>query len=430
MRRRTWIIFGALVLAAAGVAGGSIVAISLGGDGDTKRPTGQETVLRIEPAQQEVACGPGPVAVFIFLDDLEARPSPLDASASYGISTFQFLLRYDPQIVRVGQAINLELNADLSQADPDGDGLARSFIPVSDVDDFAGRAVLGASSFVPSSPGPENQREEGPDPVANGEPLLLMTVRLLPIGHGTSDLTLTPGTDRLPEFEEPLLLDPAGQRYEPIRLESASLTVEGGDCPEPPPVTPRPTRRPTSTPFVEPTRAPRPTPAPVPGVLASDGGRPDCPQDWYVYNDPDGYFSLCYPADWTGTVGLPPRSDFGFTLSLRSTEGSSLGLYWKESSAFALGLLSNRCESVDHWREVQEVGLTLDDGSVPACVGDATDYAHPNPGGPTRVRGTYADIPIGPEKGFLEFRLREVGTVSRVDSEPLRTIVHSLRIGQ
>ena len=46
--------------------------------------------------------------------------------------------------------------------------------------------------------------------MANGEPLLLMTVRLLPIGHGRSDLTLTPGTDRSPLFEEPQLLDPAG----------------------------------------------------------------------------------------------------------------------------------------------------------------------------------------------------------------------------
>ena len=143
MKRRTWIVLGALVLAAAGVAAGSIVAISLGGDGDTKRPTGRETVLRIEPAQQQVACGPGPVAVFIFLDDLEARVSPLDANSHYGISSFQFLLRYDPQVLRVGQAINLELNADLSQEDPDGDGQARSFFPVSDVDDFAGPGGVG-----------------------------------------------------------------------------------------------------------------------------------------------------------------------------------------------------------------------------------------------------------------------------------------------
>ena len=155
MRRRSWIVLAALGLAAAGVAAGSIVAISLGGDGDTKRPTGRETVLRIEPAQQQVACGPGPVAVFIFLDDLEARVSPLDANSHYGISSFQFLLRYDPQVLRVGQAINLELNAELSQEDPDGDGQARSFFPVSDVDDFAGQAVLGASSFVPSRPGSE-----------------------------------------------------------------------------------------------------------------------------------------------------------------------------------------------------------------------------------------------------------------------------------
>jgi hypothetical protein len=40
--------------------------------------------------------------------------------------------------------------------------------------------------------------------------------------------------------------------------------------------------------------APTPKPEKTPGP-PWDLGRPDCPRGWEVWNDPDGYFSACYP---------------------------------------------------------------------------------------------------------------------------------------
>lgn len=179
-----------------------------------------------------------------------------------------------------------------------------------------------------------------------------------------------------------------------------------------------------------------PTPAPLTPTPAAEGGRPDCPQDWAVYSDPDGYFSLCYPADWNAVVA-EPQAYFGYTFSLFSTDpraalppdGVSLTMYWSEFATLDPTALDDRCRSFADWRDGQGVTLTLAGRSVPACVGDASE-AGDVPAGAPRVRGTFADIPLGPNQGYVALSLTEVGETSNLDREPLLSVFRSLRIGQ
>jgi hypothetical protein len=41
---------------------------------------------------------------------------------------------------------------------------------------------------------------------------------------------------------------------------------------------------------------------PVAPVLAEQGGRPDCPEDWLVWRDPNSRYSVCYPATVPGDI--------------------------------------------------------------------------------------------------------------------------------
>ena len=424
------------MLAAVGVIVGSVVAFGVGSS-SAPQPAGAETILSIDPAEQTVACGREPITIRVFLDDLPARPSLLQPDVSYGITGFQFLLRYDTDIVRIADpAVDVKLNAALDEEDPDGDGLTRTFFLVSDIDDFAGEALLAGLSLPPGGDG-VNNFEEGPDPVANGEPLLLLTVRFLTVGQGTTVLTLRdPAGTRHPGLEEPQVADPAGNHYELVTVRNATLTVEGGDCPQVPPATPRPTPTPRPTVPPVPTLGPAPTPAPVTPVPAADAGRADCPQDWAAYNDPDGYFSLCYPADWTAKSS-PPQAYFGHTLSLQSPDSSADGansvhmvVYWSDSSPFDLGLISERCAlERSSWQEVREVALTLAGRTIAACVYDIHDIESVNPG-PALYQGTSMEIPLGLGDGYVNLRLSERKDISQAGAHALSSIVQSLRVGQ
>lgn len=126
----------------------------------------------------------------------------------------------------------------------------------------------------------------------------------------------------------------------------------------------------TGTPAPEATSGIPPTPAPLTPTPAAEAGRPDCPQDWAAYNDPDGYFSICYPRDWEAKSG-PAQGYFGRTFDVRSpdvdTDAVFLIVHWTE---FAI----KGCEAVDAiWQEVKAVTLTLAAKSVSACVGDVVD---------------------------------------------------------
>lgn len=232
MKRKTRLLLAAAVVAAVAVATGTVIAIGRGsGSTSTARPSGAATVLRIQPVDAQVSCGLGGAAAYIYLDDLQERPSPNSAAFSFGVAGWQLLLQYDPKVLRIQSPTDIELNPELSRQDADGDGITRSFFPVSNIDDAAGRALIGAASLVPA--GPQYSQEEGIDPVAKGESLLLTTVRFQTVGHGSTTLTLSdPGRTLQPALE-PAVADPSGKTYEPVTFKDAAVAVDGGDCPRP-----------------------------------------------------------------------------------------------------------------------------------------------------------------------------------------------------
>lgn len=180
-----------------------------------------------------------------------------------------------------------------------------------------------------------------------------------------------------------------------------------------------------------------PTPSLLTPTPAADAGRPDCPQDSAAYQDPDGQFSVCYPADWIAKGGVA-EAYFGRTLTLLSMdtpEGLAVGeqrlsLYWSESSAFHDGLIESYCATAElQWQDVAEIQVAIGDREVAACPGDAADYGHPDPDGVTPLRGTHAEFPVA-AGGYLVFDLIEGGGSSNIGSDPLSTILQSLRAGQ
>lgn len=111
--------------------------------------------------------------------------------------------------------------------------------------------------------------------------------------------------------------------------------------------TPSPTVAPTATSTPQGVGAPQP-PETVEPVLASEGGRPDCPEGWYVYDDPDGHFSICYPPDWSARAAPPQIRDSGWSVHIYSpvaedaeTEPSvgsaALTVGWRAGSPYVLG---------------------------------------------------------------------------------------------
>lgn len=92
-------------------------------------------------------------------------------------------------------------------------------------------------------------------------------------------------------------------------IQAAVACDSEGGAPAPA-VTPQPTQAPTPYP---PTRTPVvvPTPHEVTPVPAAGGGRPDCPEGWNVYWDPDDHFSFCYPPGLNIITGAAVRPELG-----------------------------------------------------------------------------------------------------------------------
>lgn len=424
MRWQFWAVLVAAVFAGGAAVAGTLIATGLGGS-DVARPTGAQTILRIEPVNSQVSCGPGGATVYIYLDDLAGRTSALNANVSYGLTSFEFPLRYDPSVLQIGPPSNIQLNPQLDLEDADRDGVVRSFIPVSHINDSAGWAMIGAASFNPSSQGlPGENFEEGLDPAAKGEPVLLMTVRLQTVGAGTSRVAIAAGPGGPFQPGAVSLFDPAQQRYEPVAVKDATITVTGGDCSQVARSTPRPTPLPTSTPIVFPTVA-IPTPMPVTPNPAAQGGRPDCPQGWAVYRDPDGHFSLCYPPDWSA-IAAPPDADLGTSVTLRAGEGVFLTLYWRPSSYFESPDFQDRCALVS-WQDAQQITWTVAGRSVNACTGYET--LHPPDAPP--LRSTFAEIPATPASGYVTLFLTQAeGSAYATQRGTSESVLDSLRLGQ
>ena len=418
-RWRVWaLVAGAVLLAA--------VALGCGlRSGTSETPAGDQTVLRIEPFSSRVSCGSRDVSVSIYLDDLERRPSRLDASVSAGLTAFEFPLRYDPRVLQIGPPDSIVLNPGLSQEDGDRDGVVRTFLPVSNINDAEGWAVLGAASYNPTSDGSdEANAEEGLDPVAGGAPILLATVHFQSVGEGTSAVTIEPVTINPGRPAQGIdLFDPSSIEpvYKPVTVKSTSITVSGGDCSGVPRSTPLPTPKPTSTPYVEPTRN-RPTPQYLTPTPAAQGGRPDCPQDWAVYRDPDGHFSACYPTDWKA-ITSNPGADFGTTVTLQSAGYAYLTLYWKPTSYFD-GPDDDRCQAAPAWNEAEQVPFEAAGKSTIACTGYETLHSKDAP----PLRSTFAEIPLGDAKGYVVlFLTRPERPDFSAEADTAASVLQSLR---
>ena len=406
-------------MAVAAAIGGSLIAAGLGGDSaSTARPTGTATVLRIQPVDGTVSCGPG-AAAYIYLDDLQFRASPNNPAVAYGVAAWQLALQYDPKVLRIANGTDIEVNPLLSQEDADRDGIARSFFPAAAyMDDGAGLALPGAASFVAA--GGELRDEEGLDPVAKGEPLLLMTVRFLTVGQGTTLLTLGDPGKEVPLPLAPGIVDNTGKPYEPLVFTDASITVQGGDCPAVPLNTPRPTVAPSATPFAPP-RIAIPTARVVTPTPAALGGRQDCPKDWAAYTDPDGHFSVCYPSDWKA-ISAPPQADFGSAVSI-ARDASLVTLYWKPSSYFDSPEFQDRCRLAPEWRDKQQVNLMIAGRTVLACVGLETLQAPSSP----PLRSTFAEIPLGAGRGYLVLFSTQPEGVSLQDPANASLVLETLK---
>ncbi len=418
VNRRTSLISAGLLVAAVAAVWGTLLATGQGGD-SSRRPEGKANVVRLQAASGEVSCGEGRAEVFVYLDDLVPRPSPDNAAVSFGLVGFELPVQYDPSVVRLIAPNEVLLNPLLGQQDIDGDGVIRSFLPVHSVNDEAGQAMIGAASYVPSSSEVADNQEEGIDPVAKGEPLLLMTLRFTPVGFGTTVIKIEPWTTGT---EQPGLLDPALGRYEDLQFAQTSLTVRGGDCPLPP--TPLPTLTPPPTPEPPKSPTPRPTPAPAVGIPAHDGGRTDCPADWYVYRDPDGYFSLCFPGDASATTGVP-QVNFGHSVFLRYGRWSSITLYWQPTISSAE--LQDACLVAPSWENREEVTLDIAGREVTACAG----YELLKPTDAPPLPSIFARLPLDGAGGFVTMFLTEAeGSSFAAESAMLAEVLKSLQLGE
>lgn len=180
----------------------------------------------------------------------------------------------------------------------------------------------------------------------------------------------------------------------------------------------------------------RSTPAPLTPTPASEAGRPDCPQDWATYEDPSGYFSLCYPADWEATVGVPQRADFGHEFSLRSpdvspelTDSFYMFLYWTEASPFDAAVVNDPCSTQAFLENMKESNVTLAGQSVLACVGDLV-HAEEDRVTPPFYQATGVQIPLGPGEGSVRLYLSERKDIGQPHESQRSAILESLQVGK
>jgi hypothetical protein len=442
-------------VAVAAVIGGLVATAFNPGAGAPPPPSGEETRLRIQPQRDRAACSGDKQAVDIFLDDLEARPSAGRGGVNSGLAGFQLTLLYDPSILRVESAADVQMNPSLASIQTAG-GM-RAFIPAPvTIDNLEGYVFFGAVGIPQGEP--FDPQAAGPDPVATGGAILLFTVNFQTVGQGTSPLTVSrpgegPQKPWAPKLE---ILEYGGQEYAPVVIKDNSLTVTAGKCAPALPVTPRPTQA-LPTPF--PTRTPVvvPTPQVVTPVAAALGGRPDCPQGWNVYTDPDGHFSFCYPpdlqvrstastsrehrgssvtvSDWLSKMqGLPPN---GFYLAMR----------WDEHPAYSRFAVRRRGGSEDG------PGLPLtpylcslsgllmrQETSAPAELQIAgrtglgcTATGFNDPSGP-RMKADDLVVPVSPDwspdAGYVNLKVRYVGPDLAVAEARARAILDTLLINE
>ena len=228
--------------------------------------------------------------------------------------------------------------------------------------------------------------------------------------------------------------------YTPLVLENSSLTVTPGDCAPAPAVTPRPTQA-LPTPPSPRARVERAwvVPTPVPAAVA---GRPDCPQEWHAYQDPDGHFSLCYPhgldvvADAVH-IGQPEVNGLSLDIStaLDATgarrNGFTIAMGWHAQPPFNPSVpLAQLCPG--------SLLLTFQESSVPVevqiagrkgagCLATGSGQAS---GPPMKV--LHLALPVsasgGSERGYIHFEIRYVGPELATAEGAGRAVIDTLAI--
>ena len=161
-------------------------------------------------------------------------------------------------------------------------------------------------------------------------------------------------------------------------------------------------------------------------VPATDAGRTDCPQDWAAFNDPDGYFSLCYPMEWRAIAGPAPPLGTSFNLL---TNGVSFAVHWREASVFYSGIVDERC-SVEEglWENIQEAMIEIGGGQIPGCTGEPVD-TEGDPELKGCCLGTSAEIPIRDgEDGFVRLSVIQRKDIPQEEADSVSRVLQSLRV--
>jgi hypothetical protein len=216
---------------------------------DQPPPSGEQTIVSIDAAKDNVRCG-DVVQVFAYVDDLALRPSyspDAPAGALAGLALVEFVLWYDPAIIELDAQAAVTVNPALTDMDPDADSITRHFSASVSTGNGPGRAHVLARSQTARGSVDRTSLEDGPHPVTQGEPILMLTVNFKTVGVGTTQLDIqhAAGTEA-DAFLVPVVNDAAAKPYDDVLGKNTKITVISGTCTAG--STPMPTPKPFSPP--------------------------------------------------------------------------------------------------------------------------------------------------------------------------------------
>jgi hypothetical protein len=180
------------------------------------------------------------------------------------------------------------------------------------------------------------------------------------------------------------------------------------------------------------------TPTSVPEERSADNrldpGQPrtDCPDGWTYYNDPDGYFSFCFPPELKATQGNGvPGGSRAVSVNTpqdgpppaRKPNSVTFTIYWKPDSPFSRGLLPDRCDGdrLSFGITTRTEVRTTARRQASACVGN----------GPTAVHGidpVSIEIPDDVGGGFIQIFAFQSGPDLDTTTRLLNEMMGSVRI--
>jgi hypothetical protein len=182
----------------------------------------------------------------------------------------------------------------------------------------------------------------------------------------------------------------------------------------------------------DPPAATQPTPwRTVTAPQAQGAGRPDCPAGWLVYDDPQGRFSVCYPAGYAATASAD-----AVNIDNPRTDGQTSGLIGLAIGWSAAGATASYPPTEDECAvDIRVMGqtstgvaeLAVGGGTTRVCVaGGALDSVPPVP--VEQLRGALPLAADGsPDEGYIRFDVNYTG-VEETPQEAL-AILETLVVG-